>query len=407
MKIKSLLLGLILLLSVITEAQISHYQFRRPLNGTKDAWNQIILPDSLFAKVRPDLKDIRIMGVTGSNDSIEIPFLLDIEYEAFQEKVIPFNLINESSTGLGFYLTFEAPEMNPINEISMDFKQVNFDWRVNLEGSLDNKTWSNVLTDARLLSIRNHVTQFKFTKLVFPETKYRYYRLLFKTKQKPELASSKVIFNEVVKGESKTYRPSNVQTLNLDELKQTMIDITLPTLVPVNGIEIFTNDKHDYYRPLTIKYLSDSSKSEKGYTYNYKTLSETVLNSIEKRTYLFPNALVNKLKITIENQDNMPLLIDSIHVQGIVHKLVAKFNNDEAYYLVYGKKHARKAKYDKDLFEGKVPAELNNCSVGPEEQVLNEPYQSAFFKYKIWLWLIICVVLIFGARMMLKKNRVA
>lgn len=405
MKVKSLIICVLTLLTFALQSQINHYQFRRALKGTKNAWNQIILPDSMFEKVRSDLKDIRVMGVTGSNDSIEIPFLLDIEDAEFQKKAIPFNLINESITGLGFYLTFEAPKMNAINEISMDFKQVNFDWRVNLEGSQDNKTWSNILTDARLLSIRNHVTQFKFTKLVFPETKYRYYRLLFKTKQKPELASSKVIFNEVVKGESKTYRPLSVQTLNLGELKQTVIDINLPNMVPVNGIELFTSDKHDYYRPLIIKYLSDSSKTTKGYTYTYETLNESVLSSIEKRKYLFPSTLIKRLKITIENQDNQPLAFDSVHVQGILHKLVAKFNNDEAYYLVYGKKRARRAKYDKDLFEGKVPTYLSTCAVGGEEMLLPEPYQSAFFKYKIWLWLIVCAALIITARVVLKKNK--
>ncbi len=407
MKINFKLLFVFLFLFYLVPAQISHYQYRRALNGAKDQWNQIVLPDSIFSKVRPDLKDIRIMGVTGSNDSIEIPFLLDIADEEYQRKAIPFNLINESGVTLGYYLTFEAPEMNPINEISIDFKQVNFDWRVNLEGSMDNKTWSPVLNDFRMLSIRNHITQFKFTKLVFPETKYRFYRLLFKTKQKPELASTKVIFNEVVKGEVKKYKVQSFESLDLPELKQTVIDVTLPIMVPVNGIDIYTNDSHDYYRPITIKYLSDSVKTAKGWQHNYKTLSESVLSSIEKRVFEFSSTLATKLKITIENQDNLPLKIDSVQVQGIVHKLIAKFNNDESYYLLYGKKRSKRAKYDKDLFEGKVPATLNNCSIGAEEMVLTEPYQNPFFKYKIWLWIIVCLVLIVGARYMLKKNRVS
>ncbi|MEI6021511.1 MAG: DUF3999 family protein [Bacteroidota bacterium] len=388
-------------------AQISHYQYRRALNGAKDQWNQIILPDSIFTKVRADLKDIRIMGVTGSNDSIEIPFLLDVADEEYQKKAIPFNLINASSITLGYFFTFEAPEMNPINEISMDFKQVNFDWRVNLEGSHDNKTWSPVVSDFRILSIRNHITQFKFTKLVFPETKYRFYRLLFKTKQKPELASAKVIFNEVIKGEVKNHKVQSFQTLNLPELKQTVIDVILPVLLPVNGIDVYTSDSHDYYRPITVKYLSDSVKTAKGWQYNYKTLTESVLSSIEKRNFEFPSTLATKIKITIENQDNLPLIIDSVQVQGIVHKLIAKFNNDESYYLLYGKKRTLRAKYDKKIFEGKVPATLNNCSVGAEEVVLSEPYQNPFFKYKIWLWIIICLSLVIGARYMLKKNRVS
>ena len=43
-------------------------------------------------------------------------------------------------------------------QIKLSFKQENFDWKVKLEGSNDNKVWFTVVTDYRILAIKNSNT---------------------------------------------------------------------------------------------------------------------------------------------------------------------------------------------------------------------------------------------------------
>ncbi len=200
MKHKIPLLCLFLLLSSLSFGQYNNYRYNRKISGIKDQWHQIELPDDIFSKVSPDLSDIRILGITNKNDSIEVPFILQETRENQSEKNIPFTLINQAKNENGFFYTFQIPTESTINQINLDFKKQNFDWKITLEGSQDQKEWFSILQDYRILSIKNDLTEFDFTSLIFPDARFRYYRLLIKTNTNPELISSQVALKETLTG---------------------------------------------------------------------------------------------------------------------------------------------------------------------------------------------------------------
>ncbi len=86
----------------------------------------------------------------------------------------------------------------PVNEIKVDFKQQNFDWRLNLEGSQNQNEWYSILDHYRILSIKNALTDFKFTTLSLPTAKYKYYRLHFNSEEKPDLAAATLSLNKTI-----------------------------------------------------------------------------------------------------------------------------------------------------------------------------------------------------------------
>ena len=118
---------------------------------------------------------------------LKYPYILQQARENQTEKIIPFQLINQSKNENGFYYTFQIPTESTINQINLEFDQQNFDWRVSLEGSQDQNEWFSILQDYRILSIKNDLTEFDFTRLIFPDARFRYYRLLIKTNTNPEL----------------------------------------------------------------------------------------------------------------------------------------------------------------------------------------------------------------------------
>ena len=291
-----------------TYGQMEQYNYKRELKGISEQWHKIILPIEIYGETSQNLSDIRIFGVT-KKDTLESPYLLRSTAEKISINKVAFKTLNASRNNKGYYYTFEIPTVESINQIKLQFKQQNFDWRVRLEGSQDQKEWFTVVNKYRILSIKNDLTNFQFTKLTFPSSKYRFFRMLIDSKERPKLSVASVEKHEITDG---TFRKHSIKKVSIKEnkkSKQTEIDIELQLPASVSRIKIDISDTFDYYRPLAIKYLIDSVKTEQGWKYNYSTFKTGTLNSLEENEFKFKSLTVQKLKIIIENKDNQPLVI--------------------------------------------------------------------------------------------------
>ncbi|MDZ4148065.1 MAG: DUF3999 family protein [Flavobacteriaceae bacterium] len=394
------ILSLLLILRCsFSYGQIEKYNFKRELKGVSEQWHTIILPDEIFGKTSNDLSDIRIFGITADNDTIETPYFLRIATERVSNKDVSFKTLNASHSDKGYYFTFELPTIETINQIKLEFKQNNFDWQIKLEGSQNQSEWFTVIENYRILSIKNEITDFQFTKLSFPSSKYRFFRLCIDSKEKPELTSARISQYEIIDGTFKNYTIRKFNIKENKENKQTEIDIELQMPVNVSQLKIDVNGSFDYYRPVTIKCLTDSIKTEKGWKYNYSTLTSATLNSIEKNEFKFSSTTVQRFKILIHNQDNQPLSIDTIQIKGYVHELVARFTEGASYFLTYGNNKAQRPNYDIDRFADKVPMTLTALELGSELSIEKEKalMTAPLFKNMTWLWTIMgLIILVLG-----------
>jgi hypothetical protein len=371
------------------------YNFKRELKEISEQWHKIILPDEVFGKISQELTDIRIFGVTASKDTIEAPYILRLASEKTYSKDVPFKTSNIAHTDMGHYFTFEIPTIESINQIKLDFKQKNFDWRVKLEGSQNQREWYTVMENYRILSIKNEMTDYQFTKLTFPSSKYRYFRLFIDTKEKPELISASITQQEISNGTFRNYSIKKFNILEKKETKQTEIDIELKMSVPISYLKINIKDSFDFYRPITIKYLNDSTKTEHGWKYNYNTLTSGTLNSVEKNEFMFSSKTVRKLKILIHNQDNQPLTLSTLNVKGYEHEILARFTEQASYFLAYGSIIAARPNYDIDRFTDKVPMTLTTLDIGDELIIEKDQVSeiTPLFQNKTWLWGIISLTI--------------
>ena len=190
--------------------------------------------------------------------------------------------------------------------------------------------------------------------------------------------------------------------------KRTEIEVELPSSAPVSFVKVHVNATFDYYRPITIQYVSDSLTTPKGYLYNYRTLTSGTLTSIEKNTFKFNNTIVKKIKITIQNEDNQSLSINKIDVKGNIYDLNIRFNEPATYYLTYGNALAYKPYYDLDHFITKMTNAITNITLGKEQVIIKTPKatKSPLFENKLWLWLIIVVIIVLLGRFSLKMIQV-
>ncbi len=389
------LLFLLLYVYNFTYAQMHTYAYKHTLSGIQNQWHQVQLPNETFKQIKQNVADIRIYGITPKNDTIEVPYLWTIDPATTTS--IDFKMINTSQTAAGHFITFEIPIAKSINEIELDFKETDFDWKVQLEGSQDQKNWYTILEDYRILAIKNSLEQYEFTTLNFPAAKYQYYRIHIPTKEEVNLLKASIAYHQKNTTSFLNY-PIQPTTTKIDKKRKTsQIDILLTEPVPVSAIKVVVAEDYDYYRPMTIQYATDSLQTPNGWKNIYQYFGNGVLSSLKGNEFLLQSKITNKIRLTIHNADNPPLSITAITISGVPYQLTARFTETANYFLVYGNAKARKPTYDLKHYADKIPRLLQPLMIGPALKMPAAKLVTPLFANKAWLWgLMLLIIVILG-----------
>ncbi|GAA5032232.1 hypothetical protein GCM10011506_24260 [Marivirga lumbricoides] len=400
---------MLLLNASVGYAQNEQYKYKREIHGVSNLWHKIILPEEIFGKISSDFADIRILGITEGNDTIEAPYLLQIAREQTKQSEVAFEKLNTSYTDEGYYYIFKVPVEKEINQVQLEFDKENFDRTIKLEGNRDQEEWFTILDDYRVLAIKNDLTDYEFTKVKFPNSNYIFFRLLLKGQEKLELLAVKMIQNEISEGRYNTYHIDEISVEKNKETTESIIEFELPAVMPVSYLKINITDSIDYFRPISIKYLSDSVETQQGWKYKYQTLTSGTLNSLQQNEFTFSSAKLQKIKVVIYNGDNKPLKIDAIVMKAYVHELVIRFNEPAKYFMTYGRDSPGRAQYDIKYFANKIPDDLRTLEIGDEIIVERKKVSiaSPIFENKVWLWSVMVIIIIllawFSISMLRKK----
>lgn len=386
---------LFLLVTTAFYAQMQNYDAKIELKNITDTWHNIVLPDTVFANTQDHLSDIRIYGITPKKDTIEAPYIFNYTPPELKTKTVDYKLLNASTKDGTYYFTLKVPSKDPINHIKLDFENTNFDWKTLVQGSHDQKNWFTIYNDYRIVAIKNKQTSYSFTDINFSAAEYTYFRVGIKSDEEPILNRATLELQQKAT-ENITNRKLKSYTVVEDKKsKKTIINISLTKKAPTHQVTININNDFDYYRPIKIEELLDSVKTQKGYLYDYNTLSVGTLSSIENNTFTFDNTFSKKIRITILNFDNQPLKIKNITAKGYKYLLTARFTEPATYYLTYGNKDAYGPSYDIAQLNIKMPKDIKNLSLGNPVYIAKKEtqIQEPLFKNKLWLWVIMGLIM--------------
>jgi hypothetical protein len=377
-------------------SQTRDYKYRSKLTGVTDTWHNIVLPNHIYSVVKEDLNDIRIIGITETSDTIEVPYIINDNIASYETENVYPDITNRTHVGNRFFYTFENPSWESTNTINLNFDNENFDWNVKLEGSNNESTWYTILNNARILSIKNDHVDYSYSILNFPTVRYKYIRLSFNSLVKPELNNVSLSQTIKKKGIYQTYPPKSIRIKEDKAQKSTIIDVVLNQRFPVSAIQIDVQDKFDYYRPIEIQRLIDSIKTPKGWESYYEDLSEEYLSSLETGLFSFDYKLAQIIQIIISNYDNQHLNIGDITVFGNIINLTARFDVPAEYYLYYGNKDAYYPYYDISVFEDMIPENIKELGVGEEQLLIidKEPEVLEPLINKYWLWSVMALIIL-------------
>jgi hypothetical protein len=418
MKIK---LILILLFShSLMLGQMDTYRYKRKLIGVTDKWHSLTLPPSIFRTLQTVESEIRVYGITPKGDTVRAPLVLDVDYERSSSDRQWANVIDTEFGAYQYYYIIRMTDTAGINEVSLDFKQENFDWLVTLDGSDDLQNWSPVFSATEIGAISTANLVHNVSTLSFSTANYRYYRLGIEGYDTPVLLPPLFYLTTVTEG---VYEFRKVKSVNIAEVPmtdydeddyyyddyeeeetgqyETQITVELNRRVPVSRIELEVLDSHEFYRNYRIE-VPNGSQYSSGQEEDFFESQSGVISSLSPVEFDLSNALIKKFRICVENEYSEPLEFGNVRVWGNRHRLRILLEPEATWYLVYGKDFSDYPTYHLTRFAHTIPAELKELELGPEEKipVKEEPLRIAEAEEKRrswgWLWILGTIVLVGG-----------
>ncbi len=392
--IKSSLLAIFILGLVDATAQ-NDFSYKRPIADVETGWNQLSIPKQMFSKIKENYGDIRIYSISPKGDTVEAPYLIKENKSEIATENLPFDIINTSSSVGKYYYTIALEEPHLINEIFLSFDDENFDWKVDLEGSADQQEWFTVLTDYRIVSIKNKDTSYEYTTLKFPDSQYAYFRIrLTGPSADPSLNGASISTIKKSSGKLVSEDILEKSIVVNKKNKTTDIKLSLKNVVPVSHIELAIGDSFDYYRPFEMRCVTDSFETQVGWQLNTRFMTSGVISSLEKSAFNFEPVFTSNITITISNHDNPPLAIDDLEVGFYSTDIIFRADDEAEYFLVYGNKKINKPRYDVTVFSDRIPEQIREVQLGEETVIPATPLvDKSLLKNKLWLWLAICGIM--------------
>ena len=402
--------SLLILFATTSFAQLESYSYKRKLNPVeKGSYYSIPLLPEVTAHSSSNMNDIRLYNVK-ENDTTEIPYLTEWMGTKNEQTTIPFELINDTyNEKCCSYVTLKFNKKQSINQITLDAEESNFDKRVRIEGSNDNKKWFTIKEHMRIVHFQNSEENFAYTTLNFQNTEYSYFRLKFDDDSSPRITVTNAYAYE------NKSTPGSYTELKISDWKQTdnkkdktsEIIVNMPYPYLINYLTINSKTKSDFYRNINVYGSSGTFHTKKGDIENWYLINTSVFSSEENNPVSCNNEATKKLKIEIENYDDEPIDISDIKAYGEQSRLVANLPASDDIYMVYGKQNDNAPTYDMVHFKEKIPAEFAEINYGKEEIKLKGVI-TPVVQNKKWLWIaLIGVILLIGffALSMVRKEQ--
>lgn len=386
--------------------------YKRKINAKQNSWNYFRIPDNLYEKAEPSLADLRIYRIR-QKDSLEVPYLISGIWGTEAQMDEYFEILNKTKTDKGYYFTLQREDnQSEISEINLSFDNRNFDWRIDLEGSNDQKEWFGILENYRVLSIQNSKTDFSFENLIFEKTRYKYYRILVKTNEKPLLSEAAFQNDDVLKYQKfNVHKIQNFKVKNDKKSKTSTAVFSLKNSLPIHSFRIKVENKNDFYRPISI-YAIDTIATEKGKLAEYSGIADGTLSSLKGADLKsYKEVLAKQMMIVIDNGDNPPLKISEIEVKTYENGIVFKAEKSGDYILTYGNQQIiDRPNYDIETFEEKISREKKDTVSLSNEMIVKQADNRSkpLMESDYWLSGIMIVLILFlgyfSYKMIAKKS---
>ena len=380
------LLSLLALSSAAADFSLKDWEFVKSISIPPAVDEQglvEVLPDpEVFNEAAPGLVDLRIV----QGNDLEVPYQLVVEKSRRERRSIQVSIRD-----LGFvprqYSSFVADlgqEGLLHNEIEVFTNSQNFQRDVIVEGSNDAQTWAVLQEGTKIFDFTRKERDFtvRDTRVHYPESTVRFLRVrIINDGEEPLDITGASVFSVAETLAKEVSFPASIIERTEDSINRTtliVVDLGSNGL-PTNRLEIQT-PQVNFYRDVALEGTGDAPRwsliQRSGVLYSYDTPKFVG----DKLSLNYPEATFRYLRLTINNEDNLPLLIEGVEVFGVPRKLLFQSQPDASFHLYYGNPNARAPSYElerilpfletENLPVGRIGPQTENLSFKVEKKLL-------------------------------------
>lgn len=349
------------------------------------------------ARGYPD--DLRVLGVTGAGDTVEVPYVYEAARASVAERLY-LERVNAGLVGSATRVTVEAPRHGDgrpreLRLLELELGNANFEGRVTVEGANRLGDFETVAEDLRIVGLVDEGAAFEYARVRFPPARYRYYRLT--VSDIPELRLDRVAAYRTERSAEpprRSYGGRLATSTPRRDGRATELVFDLEDRALVNRITVHVADTTPYARFTNVRLaLRPEDAAPLGYRDRPTGRARGELTSEDSVLYV-PSAVAEVVSILVKDGDDRPLQVDSVTVEGPRHFLVVRFPAEvEQAYLRYGCAALGASDYDLARLRGQIPDTLTPLAVGAVEEAAEAVAGEVPPDWShIWLWTALVIV---------------
>ena len=340
-----------------------------PAAGTGEGLVELAPDQQVFSGAAPKLADLRII----QDEEQEVPYKLVVK--TGQHERIPFSarvrdlgyLPGQSSSfiaDLGHKGTLH-------NEIEVLTDSRNFQREVTVEGSNDADTWAVLQRGTKIFdfTLRERNFTARNTRVQYPESTVRYLRVrVINDGEEPlNITGASVLSVKETPAQETAYAASIASRREDSPRRTSVIVLDLGSRgLPTSGLTIQT-PQVNFYRVVSVEGSEDTQLwhpvQNSDVLFSYDTprfVGKQLIASYPENTYRY-------FRLTIQNEDNPPLVIEGVKFSGTARRLIFQPQFGASYRLYYGNDDARTPSYELERLLPYLDTEyLPSGTLGPQ-----------------------------------------
>jgi hypothetical protein len=372
------------------------FQWQSPVDTvTKDGYYRILLQPDVTSKLQTGFSDVRIYD----QENYETPYLI-YKDEATQgvDRFVTYQIVDKHyEEGCCSHITVKNIG-DPIDHIDLEVNNAQTHKEMDLTGSYDGVHFFALVDHYSVSSFDTYQKGARKTTSIlrfdFPLTDYKYYRFNFDDWRwwwhyydndhpvfvvRAGYTEPTFIPEECLE----IPRPALLQTDNQKE-KQSVIKISFADSQYVDHLRfsIGTRNKSgDYYRAASLYEIVETTKDGVPVT-EEQLISSTILSSLNSNEINLGRMRIKNLVLKISNNDNRPLIIDTVRAFQVKHYLVASLDKGNHYVIRFGNDSIPAPVYDLTYFKDKIPLKPDVIGSGTRKNISDKRITAAGQKKK-------------------------
>ncbi len=373
----------VMLSQTLTQAQ--SFQYRADLAPVKKSgYHRIVLPPAIVGRLNNELGDIRLYDDQGQ----EVPYVLDRANVGQSRQFVPYPIVSRNSIpGKSTTLVVQPPNRMPTQMLTLLVKNTSSSKAVRLSGSNNQREWFGIADDLVISPSDQPTSTSAVKRLYFPLSDYVFYRL--------ELSDSLTApLNILQIGRYKTssstagYTPIDELTIKQTDTKataQTDIRLTFSESAHVDKLAIQVVRPAQYRRQAELSVYHERTVGQRHRKRSLINIQTFTLSSVDSTVLILPSIQTHELRLTIHNEDNLPLVIGRVQAYQLTTHLTANLTANTPYHLLFSSLDIDAPRYDLASFKESIPANVPEIGINKISPVkLIKAYKNSFWS-SLWL----------------------